>query len=94
MRVLNEVVSIDRSNKTITVKDLKTQNTYTETYDKLIISTGAEPIKPPIKGIDFEGIFTLRNVPDTLKIKNFYNKSPQTLWLWAEAISALKWQRT
>ncbi|HHW46173.1 MAG TPA: FAD-dependent oxidoreductase [Clostridiales bacterium] len=77
VRVLSEVISIDRENKTVTVKDTKTKNTYTESYDKLIISTGAEPIRPAIKGIDTDGIFTLRNVSDTLEIKNFIqNKKP------------------
>ena len=54
------------------VKDLRTGNTYNESYDKLVLSPGAEPVRPPLPGINQEGIFTLRNVPDTDRIKQFY----------------------
>ena len=52
IRVLNEVIRIDKENKTATVQNLATGKEYTESYDKLVISTGSEPVKPPIKGID------------------------------------------
>lgn len=71
IRVLQEVICINRENKSITIQNLITNKEYTESYDKLILSTGSEPVKPPIKGIDSRKIFTLRNVPDTDKIKNF-----------------------
>lgn len=71
IRVLQEVICINRENKSITIQNLITNKEYTESYDKLILSTGTEPVKPPIKGIDSRKIFTLRNVPDTDKIKNF-----------------------
>ena len=71
IRVKSEVLSIDRKNKCVTVKNLITGDIYHESYDKLVISTGAEPIKPPIKGIDNERIFSLRNVPDMDNIKRF-----------------------
>ncbi|MDD3382029.1 MAG: FAD-dependent oxidoreductase, partial [Bacilli bacterium] len=72
VRILSEVISINRDKKTITVKDLKTNKTYEESYDNLIISTGSMPIKPNISGInDAKNIFTLRNIPDTDKIKEF-----------------------
>ncbi|MDD4431805.1 MAG: FAD-dependent oxidoreductase, partial [Bacteroidales bacterium] len=71
VRNLSEVISIDRSKKEILVKDLKKGSEYTESYDKLILSPGAEPIKPMLPGINQEGIFTLRNVPDTDKIKQY-----------------------
>ena len=78
VRVNNEVVSIDRKQKSVTVKNLKTDEEYKETYDTLLISTGSTPIKPPIPGIDGPGIFTLWTVPDTDKIKNFVTeKNPK-----------------
>lgn len=73
-RVLNEVLSIDSESKTVTVKNHASGETYAESYDKLVLSPGAEPVKPPLSGIDLEGIFTLRNVPDTDKIKAYVSK--------------------
>ncbi len=69
VRVLSEVVSIDREKRQIAVKDLKAGRTYTESYDKLILSPGAEPIRPPLPGIDLDTVLTLRTVPDTDRIK-------------------------
>jgi NADPH-dependent 2,4-dienoyl-CoA reductase/sulfur reductase-like enzyme/peroxiredoxin family protein/rhodanese-related sulfurtransferase/TusA-related sulfurtransferase len=71
VRVMNEVTAIDRANRQVTVRDIKSGRIYTETYDKLILSPGAEPVRPPLPGINQEGIFTLRNVPDTDRIKKF-----------------------
>jgi NADPH-dependent 2,4-dienoyl-CoA reductase/sulfur reductase-like enzyme/rhodanese-related sulfurtransferase len=71
VRIYSEVKSIDTTQKLITVTDLKTGNTYTESYDKLVLSPGAEPIRPPLPGIDLDGIFTLRSVPDMDRIKEF-----------------------
>ncbi len=71
VRVLNEAVKIDSDTKTVTVKNLRTGETYEETYDNLILSMGAEPIRPNIEGADGSNVFTLRNIPDTLKIKNY-----------------------
>lgn len=70
VRVKSEVISIDPERKTVTVKDLETATQYEENYDKLVISTGAKPIKPPINGIEGENIFSLRNVPDMDRIKS------------------------
>lgn len=70
-RTFSEVVSIDRANKTVTVKDLKTNVEYKESYDKLVLSPGAYPIKPPIEGIDDSRIFTVRNVNDADRIKSY-----------------------
>ena len=75
VRVKNEVISIDTENKSVEVKDILNKTTYTETYDKLIVSPGAEPIKPPIPGIKDDAIFTVRNVRDTDQIKSFYDKN-------------------
>ncbi|WP_321307813.1 CoA-disulfide reductase [Marinifilum fragile] len=75
VRILNEVIKINREKKEVEVKDLKSNTVYTETYDKLIVSPGAEPIKPPIPGINDSAIFTVRNVKDTDKIKAYYNEN-------------------
>jgi len=71
VRVLNEAVKIDPETKTVTVKNLRTGETYKEAYDNLILSMGVEPIRPNIDGADSSNVFTLRNIPDTLKIKNY-----------------------
>ncbi len=71
VRVNNEVIAIHRSEKKVEIKDLKNEKTYYETYDKLVLSPGAEPLRPNIPGINNDGIFTLRNVADTDKIKSF-----------------------
>ena len=72
VRVENEVTSIDTAAKTVTVKK-NDGSSYTENYDKLLLSPGSNPVVPPLKGIDLEGIFTLRNVTDTDRIKNYLN---------------------
>ena len=74
VRINTEVINIDSSGKKITAHNLQTNETYCEEYDKLILSPGAEPIRPPLPGIDLEGIFTLRNVSDTDFIKNYITK--------------------
>lgn len=75
VRVNNEAVKISPEEKTVIVKNLKSGEIYTESYDNLILSPGAEPIKPNIDGIDSNTVFTLRNIPDTLKIKEYIEKS-------------------
>ena len=71
VRVNSEVLSIDRKEKSIEVRDLTGGRTYSESYDKLVLSPGAEPVKPPIPGIESAGIFTLRSVPDTDRIHEY-----------------------
>ena len=71
VRVLNEAAKINPDTKTVTVKNLRTGETYEETYDNLILSMGAEPIRPNLEGADSSNVFTLRNIPDTLRIKRF-----------------------
>lgn len=72
VRVENEVTAIDTAAKTVTVQ--KADGTsYTESYDKLLLSPGSNPVVPPLKGLDSEGIFTLRNVDDTDRIKSYLN---------------------
>ncbi len=74
VRIKSEVISIQRENKTVEVKDLATNRTYSESYDVLVLSTGSSPLKPPIEGIDAPNIHTLWTVPDTDTIKSFLNK--------------------
>ncbi len=73
-RTESEVIRINRANKTVTVLDKKNNKEYEEIYDKLVLSPGAYPIKPPIEGIDDERIFTVRNLKDADRIKDFINK--------------------
>lgn len=68
VRVFTEVMSIYTDEKKVSVKNLKTGEIYLESYDKLLLSPGAEPIKPPFEGINSEKIYTLRNIPDMDKI--------------------------
>ncbi len=67
VRVLSEVTAIDPAERTVTVKDLNTGESYTEGYDHLVLSPGASPIVPPIPGV--ERAMTLRTVEDTDRIK-------------------------
>ena len=71
VRVQTEVIEIDRQQKKVAAKNLITGEIYEEHYDKLVLSPGAEPLRPPLPGIASEGIFTLRNVTDTDHIKNY-----------------------
>lgn len=70
-RTLSEVLKINRDEKTVTVLDKRSNQEYTESYDKLIVSPGASPIKPPIEGINDNRIFTVRNLDDGDNIKNY-----------------------
>ena len=69
VRVENTAIGIDTVAKTVTIRRAD-GGEYTETYDKLLLSPGALPFQPPLEGIDLDGIFTLRDVPDTDRIKN------------------------
>ena len=78
VRTASEVLSIDRFSRHVVVKKLIDENTYRLDYDVLILSPGAEPIRPPIKGVDSDRIFTLRNLPDTDRIKRVIdNEQPK-----------------
>ncbi|SDC57974.1 NADPH-dependent 2,4-dienoyl-CoA reductase, sulfur reductase [Terribacillus halophilus] len=71
-RVQQEVVKINRDKKTITIKDATTDSTYEESYDKLILSPGASPIRPSnIEGIDNDHVFTVRNVEDIRQLNAY-----------------------
>jgi CoA-disulfide reductase len=79
IRNLTEVIGINRETKTVSVKNLQSNEVYEESYDTLILSPGARPIVPNIEGLaDAKNVFTLRNIPDTDKIKSFVDdQKPQ-----------------
>ncbi|MBL3730863.1 FAD-dependent oxidoreductase [Lysinibacillus sp. HST-98] len=70
-RVQQEVVSINREQKTITIKDLKTNRNYEESYDTLVLSPGASPIVPDLEGIHSKHVFTIRNVVDINRLNQY-----------------------
>lgn len=70
IRNFSEVIKIDKENNKVTVKDIKNNKIYEESYDTLVLSPGSSPIKPPIHGIEqCENLYTLRNISDADKIK-------------------------
>ena len=74
VRVLHEVININAKDKFVTVRNLKTGEIFDEKYDKLILSPGAKPLVPDLKGLDSDKIFTLRTVEDTFRIKDYIDK--------------------
>lgn len=74
VRTRNEAVSIDPKEKRVSVVSADGK-AYTESYDKLLLSPGASPVRPPLPGIDSKGIFTLRNVNDTDRIKAYLSEN-------------------
>lgn len=75
VRTGSEVVSIDRPNKRVTMKRAADGSVYEESYDKLLLSPGAEPIRPALPGFDGSRVFTLRNIPDTFAIREFCDRN-------------------
>ena len=73
VRTRQEVVKIDPASRKVTVRRADGSE-YSETYDKLLLSPGSTPMRPPLSGIDEEGIFTLRNVEDTDRIKAYIQR--------------------
>ncbi len=69
VRTQSSVEAIDRTSKTVRVRDLASGREYQESYDKLILATGAAPVRPAIPGVELPGVFTLRNLQDTDRIK-------------------------
>lgn len=70
VRTRSEVTAVDVASRQVTVRRAD-GSVYTESYDKLLLSPGASPVRPPLPGIDLPGIFTLRNVSDTDRIKQY-----------------------
>lgn len=77
VRIRSSVTAIDREKKTVSIHDLATGHDYTESYDKLILSPGAAPLRPPIPGIDLPGILTLRTLQDMDRIKTALDRGVQ-----------------
>ena len=73
-RVRHEAVSIDRKKKTVKIRDLSSGREYAEKYDKLVLSPGASPFIPPIKGTNLPGVFSLRSIPDMDRIRDFISE--------------------
>lgn len=79
VRTFNEVTAINKDKKTVTVLNHNTNETYEESYDILLLSPGAEPIRPNLEGINLSRVFTLRNIPDTYRIKDYIdNAAPKS----------------
>jgi NADPH-dependent 2,4-dienoyl-CoA reductase/sulfur reductase-like enzyme/rhodanese-related sulfurtransferase len=76
VRIKSEALSIDKENRTVKVKNLVNNEEYELNYDKLILSPGASPVVPPIKGVEHS--FTLRNVEDVERIVEQVAKKPQS----------------
>lgn len=75
IRNFSEVVAVDAEKMEVTVRNVNTGEEYTESYDELILSPGANPIKPPIPGLsEADNVFTLRNIPDTDAIKKYVDE--------------------
>jgi NADPH-dependent 2,4-dienoyl-CoA reductase/sulfur reductase-like enzyme/rhodanese-related sulfurtransferase len=74
VRTRNEVLAIDRTASTVSVRDLETGREYSEPYDALVLSPGATPIRPPWPGINLPGIFTLRTIPDSTEIRHWIDE--------------------
>ncbi len=81
VRIKNEALKIDREKKELLIRDINNNSEYRETYDYLVLSPGAESLRPPIPGIDNPGIFSMRTIPDTDRIYNYIaeNKPKNTV---------------
>lgn len=71
IKIAHEVLSVDTDAKEVKIKDLETGESFIDTYDKLVVATGASPFIPPIQGADADHVFTLRNPGDAMAIKSF-----------------------
>ena len=81
VRTRHEVLSIDRTRRTIQVRDLDAIGgpvEHTEPYDALVLSPGAAPIRPPLPGIDLPGIFAVRTIPDSRRIRSWIDERKPT----------------
>jgi NADPH-dependent 2,4-dienoyl-CoA reductase/sulfur reductase-like enzyme/rhodanese-related sulfurtransferase len=79
VRIKSEVISVDPAHKTVEIRNGESGDTYTESYDKLVLSPGASPIRPKFPGTDKPHVFTLRTIPDTMAIHDFIGEQkPKT----------------
>jgi NADPH-dependent 2,4-dienoyl-CoA reductase/sulfur reductase-like enzyme/rhodanese-related sulfurtransferase len=74
VRLKSEAIAIDRNRQTISVKDLRSGSVYEEAYDALVLSPGASAIRPDLPGIDLPGIFSLRTIPDSRRIREWIDR--------------------
>ena len=74
MRVRHEVTAIHPDRKTVSVRNLETNDAFEESYDRLILSPGAKPAQPRLPGVGIDRVFTLRTVEDTFRIKEYINR--------------------
>jgi NADPH-dependent 2,4-dienoyl-CoA reductase/sulfur reductase-like enzyme len=80
VRIFSEVTRIDRTRKEVEVRNVRTNETYRESYDRIILAPGAEPIRPPIPGIGLPNVLSLRNIPDADAIADYVEKKrPETV---------------
>jgi len=79
VRTLCEVVGISAAQKTVQLRNVKTGEVSTESYDKLVLSPGAAPVRPDLPGIDLPGIFRVRDVPDAQQIRAWIEQQKQDL---------------
>ncbi len=75
VRIRSEVIAIDPQKRQVDIRDLSSNKTYSCGYDDLILSTGAAPVKPPIPGIDQEGHFSVRGIPDVERMTAWIEKT-------------------
>lgn len=74
VRVRTECLSVDPANHTVTLRDIDSGTETKESYDALVLSPGASPLRPPLPGIDLPGIFTLRTIPDSRAIRDWIDQ--------------------
>jgi NADPH-dependent 2,4-dienoyl-CoA reductase/sulfur reductase-like enzyme/rhodanese-related sulfurtransferase len=74
VRLRSEVIAIDRNRHTISVRDLRSGSVYEEVFDALVLAPGASPIRPDLPGIDLPGIFSLRTIPDSRRIREWIER--------------------
>jgi NADPH-dependent 2,4-dienoyl-CoA reductase/sulfur reductase-like enzyme/rhodanese-related sulfurtransferase len=78
VRINSEVLSIVTDKREVLIRDINSGRSYSESYDTIILAPGAEPVMPPIPGIDLEGVFHLRDIPDSDKIKSVLDLNKPT----------------
>ncbi|MBI2376407.1 MAG: FAD-dependent oxidoreductase [Deltaproteobacteria bacterium] len=77
VRTEHEVLSIDRANRTIRVRDLRTGHEREEAWDSLVLAPGAAPFRPDLPGMDLPGVFVLRTIPDSRSIRGWLEERPR-----------------
>lgn len=74
LKIFHEVISVDTKSKKLNIKDVKSEEIFEDSYDKLMIATGASSIIPPIKNVKLENVSTLKNLEDGIRVKELMNK--------------------